>query len=87
MGHEGMPAATRGRNEAVAARAFSSIRGRPGAPLHAHGSVRDVEKVLFAAELGGGFGHVRRLLPLARAAAAMGYDPSFWCGARKKWRR
>ncbi len=36
--------------------------------------------VLFAAELGGGFGHVRRLLPLAHAAAAQGYRPLFMLG-------
>jgi UDP:flavonoid glycosyltransferase YjiC (YdhE family) len=33
--------------------------------------------VLFVAELGGGFGHVRRLLPLAEAAARAGHRPLF----------
>lgn len=35
------------------------------------------QRVLFVAELGGGFGHVRRLLPLARAAKQLGYQPTF----------
>jgi UDP:flavonoid glycosyltransferase YjiC (YdhE family) len=33
--------------------------------------------VLFVAELGGGFGHVRRLLPVAEAAARVGHRPLF----------
>lgn len=33
--------------------------------------------ILFVAELGSGFGHVRRLLPLARAAAAAGHRTIF----------
>lgn len=39
-----------------------------------------MSRILFAAELGGGFGHVRRLLPLARAAAARGFRPLFMVG-------
>jgi len=34
-------------------------------------------RMLFVAELGGGFGHVRRLLPLARAAERLGFRPTF----------
>jgi rhamnosyltransferase subunit B len=37
----------------------------------------DSRTVLFASELGGGFGHVARLLPVARALAAHGYRPVF----------
>ncbi len=33
--------------------------------------------ILFVAELGGGFGHVRRLMPVARAAVAAGHRPVF----------
>jgi UDP:flavonoid glycosyltransferase YjiC (YdhE family) len=33
--------------------------------------------ILFVAELGSGFGHVRRLLPVAKAAAAQGHRPLF----------
>jgi len=33
--------------------------------------------ILFVAELGGGFGHVRRMLPLARAALAEGHQALF----------
>jgi hypothetical protein len=36
-----------------------------------------VKRVLFVVELGGGFGHVRRMLPLARAAARAGRRPVF----------
>jgi UDP:flavonoid glycosyltransferase YjiC (YdhE family) len=36
-----------------------------------------VALILFVAELGGGFGHVRRLLPVARAAAQGGHRPVF----------
>jgi hypothetical protein len=34
-------------------------------------------RILFVAELGGGFGHVRRLLPVALAARALGHEPLF----------
>lgn len=33
--------------------------------------------ILFASELGGGFGHVTRMLPIATAMAAKGYSPVF----------
>jgi hypothetical protein len=33
--------------------------------------------ILFVSELGSGFGHVRRLLPCARAAASAGHDVEF----------
>ena len=36
-----------------------------------------MKRILFVAELGSGFGHVRRLLPLARAAARLGHQPVF----------
>jgi rhamnosyltransferase subunit B len=36
-----------------------------------------VRTVLLVSELGGGFGHVRRLLPLARQVAAQGFTPMF----------
>ncbi len=36
-----------------------------------------MKRVLFVAELGAGFGHVRRMLPLARAARRMGLRPTF----------
>lgn len=36
-----------------------------------------MKSIVFAAELGSGFGHVRRLLPLAFAAAERGYAPIF----------
>jgi hypothetical protein len=36
--------------------------------------------ILFVAEMGGGFGHVRRLLPVARAARAAGLRPQFVAG-------
>jgi UDP:flavonoid glycosyltransferase YjiC (YdhE family) len=36
--------------------------------------------VLFSAELGSGFGHIKRLLPIAEAAAAAGHRPLFLVG-------
>ncbi|HEY5960438.1 MAG TPA: hypothetical protein VIV60_27985 [Polyangiaceae bacterium] len=33
--------------------------------------------ILFVAELGSGFGHVRRLPPIAQAAKALGHDARF----------
>jgi hypothetical protein len=36
-----------------------------------------VARILFVSELGGGAGHVRRLLPLARAVAERGHQPCF----------
>jgi hypothetical protein len=43
-------------------------------------SLRSVAPVVFGAELGAGFGHVRRLLPLARAARQAGHRPIFFTG-------
>jgi hypothetical protein len=34
-----------------------------------------MNSVLFVSELGGGFGHVRRLLPMLRTAIEWGYGP------------
>jgi len=39
-----------------------------------------VAPVVFGAELGAGFGHVRRLLPLARAVRQAGHRPIFFAG-------
>lgn len=36
-----------------------------------------MSRILFVAELGGGYGHVKRLLPIARAALRRGYHPLF----------
>ncbi len=43
-------------------------------------SLRSVTPVVFGAELGAGFGHVRRLLPLARAVRQAGHQPIFFAG-------
>ena len=36
-----------------------------------------MRRILFVAELGGGYGHVKRLLPIARVARLRGYRPVF----------